>query len=143
MFYNVKCLTKERKDMKNLGTILIGSDGCGKSLIANTIGKILGSDKVKYFTGRNGWKENSFMFSTCKRNTKCIVIDDINVVKDLNAFLSYTQGIQVNKQCENSFLISPYIILIFDSNITKNHLIEEYKLVERRFEIIDLTQVQS
>ena len=127
--------------MKKQGTILTGPDRSGKSLIANTIGEILGGDEVMYFDGRGKWKNKSHTFSMCERTTKCIVIDDIYDIENINYFISYTEGIMVNKKSEPPFNLNPYIILIFDSEITKKDLIEKYSLIELRFEIIDLTHI--
>ena len=113
--------------------IIIGKAGSGKSRSMNILSKILPKDEIKYIDGRK-WEHDHFSFSICEKNTKYVVIDDIED-PNLRKFLSYTQGIFVEKRMENPFQIYPKIILIFHECINLTDLEKHYKNVNLRFNV--------
>jgi hypothetical protein len=96
--------------MKTL--IIKGSPESGKT----KIGGLFEDKNTIYVDGRISM--NIFLFSSCKKTTKTIIIDDIKNKKDLKSFKSIITKrgeITVNKRGENPFDIKiDTLILICD-----------------------------
>ena len=96
--------------MKTL--IIKGSPESGKT----TIGRLFVDADTVYINGRS--IINHFSFSSCKKTTKTIIIDDIKNEKDLELFkeIIFNKGeIVVNKRGEEPFEIKlDRLILICD-----------------------------
>lgn len=96
--------------MKSL--IIKGSPKSGKT----NIGRLFVDTNTVYIDGRS--IVNDFLFSSCEKTTKTIIIDDIKNEKDLEFFMSIIKNkgeIVVNKRVENPFQIKiDRLILICD-----------------------------
>ncbi len=96
--------------MKTL--IIHGSPGAGKTKAS----RLFEDENSIYLDGRI--KMNPFFFSSCEKETKTIIIDDIKNEKDLESFkqIILNEGnVIVHKQCQSPFEIKlDGLILICD-----------------------------
>jgi hypothetical protein len=124
-------------------TVIIGDSDSGKTLKAKEIASSYNQDNVTWFDGRNLNEilyrySMGFYFSRCNLNTELVIIDDFKDASNIDFFYSYIcQGLMVEKQCKDPFIIYPEIIIGCSSEVSIDDFPLESMAFKRRFSIIN------
>ena len=103
-------------------TIIFGKDDKCKLSKANEITSCFKNDEIIFLPGRYGLN-HKFSFSTCNKNTKAIIIDQIASSTQVEIFFNpIIHGLTVNKRGSDPFVIHPEIILICSNELKEVQL---------------------
>jgi hypothetical protein len=120
------------------GTIIIGENRSGKTLKARLISRKFKEEEVTYVHIYDPKiLENSFLFMNCTRDTKCVIIDDIHPLVNIDELVSLVHGLRVNIQCGESFEINPEIIIIYSHEISREDIDKLGASSRRRLDVIE------
>jgi uridine kinase len=119
--------------------LIIGPQGSGKSTKAKEIASQFRKDEV-VFLCYHGKKthENNFLFSECTDKTKLVVFEELYDINQVEAFFNMVSNpITVDKQMKAPFKISPQFVLVCQSHITNEQLVELGASFHTRFDVIE------
>lgn len=126
--------------MKMKKSILItGRQGSGKTTKAKEIASQFQNDEV-VFIGYRGKKthEDPFLFSECTDKTKLVVFEELYDLNQVEAFFNMVSNpITVNKKFERPFTIEPKFVLVCQSEISHEQLVELGSSFYKRFDVIE------
>ena len=119
--------------------LIIGRQGSGKTTKAKEIASQFHNDEVVFINYREKkTHKNPFLFSECTDKTKLVVFEelyDINQVEEFFSMVSYP--ITVKKKMKNPFTIEPKFVLVCQSEIEAEQLVELGASFYRRFDVIE------
>jgi type II secretory pathway predicted ATPase ExeA len=124
-------------------TVIIGDADSGKTLKAKEIASSYNQENVTWYDGRIFNKKSyrhgmRFYFSRCNLNTELLIIDDLGDASNIEMFYSYAcQGLEVEKQGKDPFIIYPKIIIVCSSEVSINDFPLESMAFKRRVSIIN------
>ena len=119
--------------------LIIGRQGSGKTTKAKEIASQFLKDEVVFLCYR-GKKthEDNFLFSECTDKTKLVVFEELYDINQVYAFYNMVSNpITVNKKMKAPFTISPKFVLVCQSEITQEQLVELGASFSRRFDVIE------
>lgn len=120
--------------------LIVGKSDNDKTTKAKEITGLYNNENVTWIDGYNynkGFHKN-FFYNSCSLNTELVVIDGIKDASHIEHFFAdITDGISIEKKCEDPFLIYPNITLICSSKILMNDLPIESLAFNRRVLIIN------
>jgi uridine kinase len=121
-------------------TILItGHQRSGKTTKAKEIASQFQKEEVVFlsFHGKNTL-DDKFLFSECKEKTKLIVFEELSDLAQVQLFFNMVSNpIVVNKRMKEPFSISPQFVLVCQSDIQQDQLVELGASFHRRFEVLN------
>ena len=123
----------------NKSILIIGRQGSGKTTKAKEIASQFEKDEVVFLCYR-GKKthEDNFLFSECTKKTKLVVFEELYGINQVEAFFNMVSNpIIVNKKMEAPFTINPQFVLVCQSDITEEQLVELGASFYRRFEVVN------
>ena len=119
--------------------VITGRQSSGKSTKAKEIASQFQKDEVVFlpFRGENTLNDN-FLFSECTEKTKLIVFEELSDLAQVQMFFNMVLNpIVVNKRMKAPFSISPQFVLVCQSDIQQDQLVELGASFHRRFEVIN------
>ena len=121
-------------------SILITGRQCsGKTTKAKEIASHFQNDEVVFLSYR-GKKthEDPFLFSQCTEKTKLIVFDELYDINQVEGFFNMASNpITVNKKMKKPFTISPKFVLVCQSEIEAEQLVELGASFYKIFDVIE------
>jgi hypothetical protein len=93
-------------------------------------------ENVTWISGKDWKHDRPFLYRSCNLNTELIIIDDCDDVSHIDVI--YSRGVKVEKPYEESFYISPRIIIVCSSEISIDDFIQS-NAFKRRVSIIKQT----
>lgn len=124
-------------------TIITGEIGSGKTLMAKELASKHRKEDVMFLKGRQFNPQNQFRFSGANKNTRMIVIDDVDVFYHIEyiSFLNSYDTIDINVRNGKPIIINtPDFIVTCDESITKKFLETFGQSFQRRVKIIEITK---
>ena len=119
--------------------LIIGRQCSGKTSKAKEIASQFKNDEVVFICYR-GKKttENAFLFSQCTEKTKLVVFEELYDINQVEAFFNMVSNpIVVNKKMREPFTIEPKFILVCQTEIEDEQLVELGASFHRRFDVIE------
>ena len=129
----------ETKETTKQNILIVGPAKSGKSIKALDLASKYSPDEITLLKGNPLKFGNIFMFAECRKNTKVIILDAVDINDHIETLISFVcLRIKVVKRGEDSFFITPEIIAIAETpdDITD---VEQLNLpipFLRRFEIV-------
>ncbi len=121
-------------------SILITGRQCsGKTTKAKEIASQFQNDEVVFicYRGKNT-HEDAFLFSQCTEKTKLVVFEELYDIEQVEAFFNMVSNpIVVNKRMKEPFTIEPKFVLVCQSEIDAEQLVELGASFYRRFDVIE------
>ncbi len=121
-------------------SILITGRKCsGKTTKAKEIASQFQNDEVVFISYRGEKKhEDAFLFSECTEKTKLVVFEELYDINQVQAFFNMVSNpITVNKKMKKPFTIEPKFILVCQTEIEDEQLVELGASFHRRFDVIE------
>jgi ABC-type dipeptide/oligopeptide/nickel transport system ATPase component len=120
-------------------TVIIGKAESGKTMKAKEIASSYKKENVTWIDGKNWKHDRPFLYRSCSLNTELIIIDDCDDASHIEGICSsMAEGVKVEKPYEESFYISPKIIIVCSSEISIDDFIQS-NAFKRRVSIIKQT----
>lgn len=125
--------------------LIVGSQSSGKTTKAKEIASQFQNDEVVFICYR-GKKthEDHFLFSQCTEKTKLVVFEELFDINQVEAFFNMVSNpIVVNKQMKKPFTIEPKFVLVCQTEIKDEQLLELGAGFHRRFDVIQCNRELS
>jgi uridine kinase len=119
--------------------LITGHQGSGKTTKAKEIASQFQNDEVVFICYR-GKKtlEAPFLFSQCTEKTKLVVFEELHDLNQVEAFFNMVSNpITVNRMMKMPFTIEPKFVLVCQSEIEVEQLVELGASFHRRFDVIE------
>lgn len=119
--------------------LITGRQGIGKTTKAIEITSKFRNNEVVFISccGKINHKDQ-FLFSECTEKTKLVVFDELYDINQVEAFFNVVSNpITVNKLMKAPFSISPQFVLVCQSDITEEQLVEMGSSLYKIFDVIE------
>lgn len=106
--------------------LIIGKQTAGITTTVKEITSKFKNNEVVFICYRDKKQlESPFLFSQCTEKTKLVVFEGFGYIKKLKSFLNtVSYPIMINKKMKRPFTISPKFIIIWQTGILYNQLVE-------------------
>jgi len=119
--------------------LITGSQASGKTTKAKEIASQFQNDEVVFicYRGKKTY-EDPFLFSQCTEKTKLVVFDELYDINQVEAFFNTVSNpIMVNKKMKKPFTIEPKFVLVCQTEIKDEQLVELGASFHIRFDVIE------
>ena len=134
----------ETKETTKQNILIVGPANSGKSIKALDLASKYSPEEITRIKGNPLKFVDMFRFAKCKKNTKVIILDAVDLNTEIENLISLVcLGIEVYKMGQDSFFITPEIIAVAETpdDITDIDQLDLPSSLLRRFGIVTTFQM--